>query len=188
MYSKFKRYSFLLVLIGLISCSSCQDEKPKTPKTPPVSENEDSNSPTITKNPVSDSQTTDKPGPYKYSLSFRTGCEKDAGTNAKMFVQLKGVNGESKELAVGNKLKENFTSCSQEAYEVSTGDLFLGDIKGFWLWHDNTGEDPSYKVEIVTITDMTTSQRYHFPCGKWFGKDKDDGKLKREFFDWRECK
>ncbi|MEM9917280.1 MAG: PLAT/LH2 domain-containing protein [Bacteroidota bacterium] len=126
-------------------------------------------------------------GPDKYRIAMRTGCEETAGTNAKMYIQLNGDKGTSKTFLLENPLGEEFVSCSRDVFEIKL-DKDIGKLGGFFLWHDNTGTDPSYKVEIVDVTYLKTGKKIGFPCGKWFATDMDDGKTKREFFDYRECK
>ncbi|MEO1518175.1 MAG: PLAT/LH2 domain-containing protein [Bacteroidota bacterium] len=126
-------------------------------------------------------------GPEKYRVVMRTGCEDNAGTDAKMYIQLRGKKGDSKPFLLENPMGDEFVACSRDVFEIKP-DKDLGQVTGLFLWHDNTGEDPSYKVEIIDVTYLKTGKKQGFPCGKWFATDIGDGQLKREFFDFRECK
>lgn len=49
-----------------------------------------------------------------------------------------------------------------------------GNIKKISLWHDHSGETPDWRVDYVTIRDVTLDQKYHFTCYDWIaiGKGK----------------
>ena len=46
--------------------------------------------------------------------------------------------------------------------------------------HDNSGASPGWFLDKVTVDDTGTGRIYTFPCGRWFAKDEDDGKISRE--------
>lgn len=51
---------------------------------------------------------------------------------------------------------------------------------GFELGHDNSGPAPGWFLEKVVIDDSLLSRVYTFPCGRWFSKTEDDGRITRE--------
>ncbi len=131
----------------------------------------------------------DLSGPTIYELAFRTACDSLASTKANLYVQLYGQNGNSPEskMAYPNETQEKFTSCSRDVFKLPV-DEHLGELDSMRVWHDNSGEDPSWKVEIISIVDTKSGKRTDWPCGKWFATNLDDGKLSRMFYTFRECK
>jgi hypothetical protein len=56
----------------------------------------------------------------------------------------------------------------------------LGTIHGLRIRHDNAGSSPGWFVDSVTVQDLKTYQRYHFPCNHWLATDQEDGAVERE--------
>jgi hypothetical protein len=57
---------------------------------------------------------------------------------------------------------------------------WVGKLERVRLRHDNTGVNPGWYVEKVTVEDMETNEVYEFPCHRWLAKDEDgEGHLAR---------
>merc|ERR1719431_1176823 len=55
----------------------------------------------------------------------------------------------------------------------------LGVLTSLRIGHDNAGLTPNWLVEHVLVRNEFTGQVYKFPCGRWLGKNIDDGSLER---------
>jgi hypothetical protein len=55
----------------------------------------------------------------------------------------------------------------------------LGLLNCIRIWHDNTGggSSSSWFLKYLIIRDLQTMKKFHFICQKWFGVEKDDGKV-----------
>ncbi|MEL6866828.1 MAG: PLAT/LH2 domain-containing protein [Bacteroidota bacterium] len=126
-------------------------------------------------------------GPTTYEVMFRTGCDEDAGTKAKIYMTMFGSKGQSKEMYLNQTQKENFISCSADEFEIPVEENF-GSLQKLVVRHDNTGENPNWLVEIIRVKDLKSGVRYDFPCGKWLDKEDGDNKISRDFPITRECR
>jgi polycystin 1L2 len=47
------------------------------------------------------------------------------------------------------------------------------------IWHDNSGEgsSASWFLKYIIICDLQTMDKFHFIAQRWFGVEKDDGKV-----------
>ena len=154
----------------LVSIFSCQ---PNNASSSSTSQNEE--------------ESADLSGPTIYKVAFRTGCEKPAATNAKVYIQLYGSKGNSPESLMDHPSDNEFESCSRDEFNLSV-DNHLGTLDSLRVWHDNSGEEPDWKVEIITIIETKSGVRTDWPCGKWFATNRDNGVTSRMFYTHRECK
>ena len=183
--NKLLSISYLILCLSIFWACTNEKQPVKQPDntTPPKNEQ------TTTTTPSTTPQTPKRDyGPDQYKLVFRTGCHEEAGTDAKMYVKLYGTEGESEEFLLDNKLGTEFESCSTDEFILPVGKEKIGDLERLNLRHDNSGDNPSFLVEIVYAYHMKTMKKFGFACGKWFAKDLDDGKIERMFFLHRECK
>ncbi|XP_056281135.1 DENN domain-containing protein 5B-like isoform X5 [Pseudoliparis swirei] len=58
----------------------------------------------------------------------------------------------------------------------------LGKMTTVQLGHDNAGLLAKWLVDCVMVRNEITGHTYRFPCGRWLGKDVDDGSLERVLF------
>lgn len=58
--------------------------------------------------------------------------------------------------------------------------LILGKLKRLVIGHDNTGDNPGWLLDIVTVTNGTTREKTIFECHDWLDKNKGDGRTVRE--------
>ncbi|KAI5101376.1 polycystic kidney disease protein 1-like 2, partial [Silurus meridionalis] len=116
---------------------------------------------------------------YNYLVNIQTGNRKQAGTTAKVMMTLEGTDGESD--------VHNLAYPDQPAFEKGGVDMFmlstpfpLGELQNIKLWHDNTGGDPDWFLQKVTVQDLQTRQFWHFLCNTWL-KGNGDTPCKRTF-------
>ena len=55
----------------------------------------------------------------------------------------------------------------------------VGDIHKLELGHTSHGAKDSWYVKEVEVDVPTSGKKYFFPCGRWLGRDKEDGKTVR---------
>ena len=56
----------------------------------------------------------------------------------------------------------------------------LGTLHHVYIWHDNTGESPSWFLDHITVREIETSKEWKLICSQWFSPDKDDGNIVRK--------
>ncbi|XP_029950415.1 polycystic kidney disease protein 1-like 2 [Salarias fasciatus] len=117
---------------------------------------------------------------YNYLISFQTGHRKNAGTSANVTVMLIGSEGESRIYNLADPDKPLFERGSVDMFVLSTP-FPLGDIQSLRLQHDNSGGNPSWYINKVTIQDLQTRLVWHFLCGCWLSVDRGDGMTKKTF-------
>ncbi|MEM1320735.1 MAG: PLAT/LH2 domain-containing protein [Bacteroidota bacterium] len=124
--------------------------------------------------------------PTSYRITFRTGCDEKGGTKAKVYVMIIGAEGRTDELQMVDPTKPNFVSCSQDIFNIPV-EKDLGEIQEVRLWHDNTGDNPSWLVELAQIKNVKTNARWMFPCGKWLDGETGDQSTSRILYPGKEC-
>ncbi|KAK2158757.1 hypothetical protein LSH36_164g02051 [Paralvinella palmiformis] len=63
--------------------------------------------------------------------------------------------------------------------DISIKHKNLGILTTLSIGHDNAGMSPKWLVEHVLVRNEVTSHTYRFPCGRWLGRNIDDGALER---------
>lgn len=56
-----------------------------------------------------------------------------------------------------------------------TVDQPIGSLVKIRIGHDNSGEDPSWFLNEISITDIQANSRWKFPCYRWLGLELEDG-------------
>ncbi|KAI7798290.1 putative lipoxygenase homology domain-containing protein 1-like [Triplophysa rosa] len=113
-----------------------------------------------------------------YEVSVFTGDMYGAGTDAKVFMNIYGENGDTGErpLKKSNHLNK-FERGREDVFTITA--VELGPLKKLRIRHDNSHQSDWYldRVEILDTKDDTT---YYFPCNRWLAVDEDDGQIARE--------
>ncbi|CAG0893317.1 unnamed protein product [Cyprideis torosa] len=55
----------------------------------------------------------------------------------------------------------------------------LGILSTLRIGHDNSGPHPNWRVKHVIVRNEITGHTYKFPCGRWLGRNVDDGSIER---------
>ncbi|CAL8078926.1 unnamed protein product [Orchesella dallaii] len=55
----------------------------------------------------------------------------------------------------------------------------LGLVTNMHIGHDNSGVSPKWMIDYVLIRNEVTGHCVKFPCGRWLGRDIDDGSTER---------
>ena len=56
----------------------------------------------------------------------------------------------------------------------------LGTLQHVYIWHDNSGESPSWFLDHIMVREIETSRKWKLICNQWFSPDKDDGNIVRK--------
>lgn len=116
-----------------------------------------------------------------YTVTVNTGSRDNAGTNARVYAQLIGTNGQTAEVHLDNKGSNDFERGSEKQYQI-TAPRDLGEIEKVNIRHDNSGNKAGWFLERVTVKNASTSQVWPFPCSRWLATSADDGKVSRVMF------
>lgn len=126
---------------------------------------------------LSDNQPSYK---FKYEITVFTGRGKQAGTTANVGCIVRGEDGETPPRALKDYQQQRFQKSGMDAFLLCTP-FHLGKLSFIELWHDNTGENPSWYVDKVTIRDVFKDEMYYFMCNRWLAVEHDDGQVSRTF-------
>ncbi len=60
----------------------------------------------------------------------------------------------------------------------------LGLLNCIRIWHDNTGpgSSSSWFLKYLIIRDLQTMEKSHFICQRWFAVEKEDEKVRWNYF------
>ncbi|XP_030215683.1 lipoxygenase homology domain-containing protein 1 [Gadus morhua] len=114
-----------------------------------------------------------------YEVSVFTGDMLGAGTDAKVYINIYGENGDTGEryLKKSNNLNK-FERAKEDMFTVTAVDL--GTLKKLRIRHDNKSSYSSWYLDRVEIVDTKEDITYYFPCNRWLAVDEDDGQIARE--------
>ncbi|XP_031425771.2 lipoxygenase homology domain-containing protein 1 [Clupea harengus] len=114
-----------------------------------------------------------------YEVSVFTGSMWGAGTDANVYVNIYGENGDTGErfLRKSNYLNK-FESGQEDVFSLTAVDL--GPLKKLRIRHDDTGPNSAWYLDRVEIVDTKDETTYYFPCTRWLAIDEDDGQIARE--------
>lgn len=115
---------------------------------------------------------------FKYEVTVFTGRGKRAGTTANVGCIVRGEDVETPPRALKDYHQQRFQRSGIDAFLLCTP-FHLGKLGFVELWHDNTGENPSWYVDKVTIRDVFNDEMYYFMCNRWLAVEHDDGQVSR---------
>jgi len=118
----------------------------------------------------------------EYKIIVSTSGRFAAGTDARVFIVLIGVNESSEEI----ELKDN--TSGKQLFEAGSTDEFnitinneIGFISKINLRHDGSGIFPGWHPNKVEVFDKRNNQKYRFHCNRWLATDEGDGRISVEF-------
>ncbi|KAM6057828.1 polycystin-1-like protein 2 [Chlamydotis macqueenii] len=107
---------------------------------------------------------------YRYLVTVFTGHRRGAATTSKVTLTLYGLEGESE--------PHHLTDPDTPVFERGGVDVFLlctffplGELQRIRLWHDNSGDSPSWYVNRVLVYDLAWDQKWYFLCNSWLAID-----------------
>eukprot|EP00798_Chlamydomonas_sp_ICE-L_P013676 gene13676-19564_t len=101
-----------------------------------------------------------------YYIVVKTATDTGAGTDAKVFVDIHGDTGTTGKTFLRNSAADNFEPGQVDEFNINCKNL--GSIHQLLLGHDNSGYNPSWKPQVVSVTDLTTKQTFWFDASMWF--------------------
>ncbi|XP_060927887.1 lipoxygenase homology domain-containing protein 1 [Limanda limanda] len=114
-----------------------------------------------------------------YEVCVFTGDMLGAGTDANVFINIYGENGDTGERYLKNSDNLNkFERGQEDVFTVAA--IELGPLKKLRIRHDNTNSYSSWYLDRVEIVDTKDDTTYYFPCNRWLAVDEDDGQIARE--------
>ncbi|XP_062997536.1 polycystin-1-like protein 2 [Elgaria multicarinata webbii] len=117
---------------------------------------------------------------YRYLVTVYTGHRRGAATTSKVTLTLYGQEGESEPHHLVDPDTPVFERGGVDVFLLRT--LFpLGELHSVRLWHDNSGESPSWYVNRLLVHDVTTDQKWYFLCNSWLSIDIGDCVLDKAF-------
>ncbi|XP_076989221.1 polycystin-1-like protein 2 isoform X2 [Tamandua tetradactyla] len=117
---------------------------------------------------------------YHYLVTVYTGHRRGAATSSKVTATLYGLDGESEPHHLSDPETPVFERGGVDVFLLST--LFpLGDLQSLRLWHDNSGDRPSWYVSRVLVHDLALGQKWYFLCNSWLSIDVGDCVLDKVF-------
>ncbi|KAM9307093.1 lipoxygenase homology domain-containing protein 1 [Pholidichthys leucotaenia] len=119
----------------------------------------------------------DVPKSNKYIVSVFTADMKGSGTDADVFLNIFGENGDTGERRLDSD-KDNFERGSEDKFTIEAPNL--GRLRKITIGHNNRGSSAGWFLDKVTIDDMGNKEVYEFPVNRWFAMDEDDGKIQRD--------
>uniref|UniRef100_A0A8C4HE08 Lipoxygenase homology domains 1b n=1 Tax=Dicentrarchus labrax TaxID=13489 RepID=A0A8C4HE08_DICLA len=114
-----------------------------------------------------------------YEVCVFTGNMAGAGTDANVFINIYGENGDTGERSLKNSDNINKFERNQEDVFTLTA-VDLGPLKKLRIRHDNTHSYSAWYLDRVEIVDTKDDTTYFFPCNRWLAVDEDDGQIARE--------
>ncbi|KAJ6666084.1 hypothetical protein lerEdw1_000988 [Lerista edwardsae] len=117
---------------------------------------------------------------YRYLVTVFTGHRRGAATTSKVTLTLYGQEGESEPHHLMDPDTPVFERGAVDVFLLCT--LFpLGELQSIRLWHDNSGDSPSWYVNRVLVHDVATNQKWYFLCNSWLAIDVGDCILDKVF-------
>ncbi|KAM6177463.1 polycystin-1-like protein 2 [Erethizon dorsatum] len=117
---------------------------------------------------------------YHYLVTVYTGHRRGAATSSKVTITLYGLDGESEPHHLADPASPRLERGGVDVFLLST--LFpLGELQSLRLWHDNSGDRPSWYVSRVLVHDLATGQKWYFLCNSWLSIDVGDCVLDKVF-------
>ncbi|EDL92644.1 rCG51274 [Rattus norvegicus] len=117
---------------------------------------------------------------YHYLVTVYTGHRRGAATSSKVTLTLYGSDGESEPHHLSDSDAAVFERGGVDVFLLST--LFpLGELQSLRLWHDNSGDRPSWYVSRVLVYDPVVDQKWYFLCNSWLSIDVGDCVLDKVF-------
>nr|CAB3263471.1 lipoxygenase homology domain-containing protein 1-like [Phallusia mammillata] len=104
---------------------------------------------------------------------------RNAGTDAKVFIQVYGEKGKSDVIPLNNET-DNFETGQKDKFKIDIPDI--GRIYKLRVWHDDSRPFSGWHLDKIILEPVTTKKTattsYTFICQKWI--DSSDGELIRE--------
>lgn len=115
---------------------------------------------------------------YRYEITVYTGMRKNCGTTANVSIIIAGEEGRTSCYTLEGDYRGVFEAGGVNSFLVTTSES-LGCLTCIRIWHDNSGNSPSWYLSQVMIKDVQTGEFFYFLCDRWLACDEDDGQVDR---------
>ena len=118
---------------------------------------------------------------YEYEITITTGIWKNAGTTAKVAMEIYGSEDNTGIIYLNIEAASHeslFNRGSSQVFLV-TVEKPLGCVHTVRIGHDNSGISPSWFLEDLIITDKQTLNSWKFSSSQWFALERGDGRIER---------
>ena len=113
---------------------------------------------------------------YNYLITINTGQGRQSGTTAKVSLVMVGEHGSSGVIPISELTKARFNRGSQTKTTMC-GPSKLGSLVYIQIWHDNSGDSPSWYLDSVNVQDTQTGEEWNFVYDKWLAVESEDGRI-----------
>lgn len=100
-----------------------------------------------------------------YEIAIYTGSKKRGGTDANVYVEIRGSKGNLLKTYLDTVDKDDFEKNQVDKFTVSVPDL--GDLKVLTIGHDNNGKRAGWYLEKVIVTRKNDGANWTFKAGAW---------------------
>lgn len=121
---------------------------------------------------------------HRYKATVTTGSWRNSGTSATVSMKLYGTENSSGVIKLATSYDDNrkpFRRGNTDNFLFSVGQP-LGSLVKLQVGHDSSGEDPSWFLNEISITDIEENFRWIFPCYRWLALERDDGCITMELY------
>lgn len=111
--------------------------------------------------------------PTRYRVTIKTGSIKDAGTRARVYCVIKGERGSTGhvDLIQSNSSNVPFQMACSDSFDIIT-DFNLGELQSLEIGHDNSGKNPDWFLESVTVVDDAINSKWTFLAFRWLSRQQ----------------
>ncbi len=105
----------------------------------------------------------------KYKLTFKTGLQSGAGTDADVFISLYGSKGKVEDIKLNLSGKNIFEKGNRDTFSLDIIDV--GEISELKISHNNKWFGADWFLDDILIKNENTNKIWYFPVYKWIEKD-----------------
>ncbi len=105
----------------------------------------------------------------RYRVDLKTGDLKNAGTDARVYMQLVGAGRDGRRCRLDNSA-DNFERGQLDRFDVDYEDV--GWVNEIGLLNDNSGDKPGWYVDDITVTDKDTGISFHADFNRWLAESE----------------
>lgn len=115
----------------------------------------------------------------EYEVRVKTGDVPDAGTDARVFVTLRGAEGTAPEIYLDNS-RDNFERNAVDTFNI--GSIEIHELLSIRVRHDDSGRNSGWFLDWIRVRRLRDGREWYFPCYRWLATDEDDGNIARTLF------